>query len=145
MTFRIRPAVIEEWAVLEDLQRRASLQPGPYREQLLAHPEAIALPPEQIERGQIFVAEREGRIAGFAAVVEIDGKAEIDGLFVEPDLWRQGVGSALVTETIQEARRRGLSLTVVASPEAKEFYDKCGFAVEGEAETRFGPALLMSR
>ena len=145
MTFRIRPAVIEEWAALEDLHRRASLQPGPYREQLLAHPEAIALPPEQIERGQIFVAEREGRIAGFAAVVEIDGKAEIDGLFVEPDLWRQGVGSALVTETIQEARRRGLSLTVVASPEAKEFYEKCGFAVEGEAETRFGPALLMSR
>ena len=145
MTLRIRPAVIEEWAVLEDLQRRASLQPGPYREQLLAHPDAIALPPEQIERGQIFVAEREGRIAGFAAVVEIDGKAEIDGLFVEPDLWRQGVGSALVTETIREARRRGLSLTVVASPEAKEFYEKCGFAVEGEAETRFGPALLMSR
>ena len=145
MTFRIRPAIIEEWAVLEDLQRSASLQAGPYREQLLAHPDAIALPSGQIERGQIFVAEIEGRIAGFAAVVEIDGKAEIDGLFVEPHLWRQGVGSALVAEAIHDARRRGLSLTVVASPEAREFYEKCGFSVEGEATTRFGPALLMSR
>jgi GNAT superfamily N-acetyltransferase len=100
VTFRIRPAVIEEWAALEDLQRRASLQPGPHREQLLAHPDAVASPPEQIERGQISVAEIDGCIAGFAGVVEIDGKAEIDGLFVEPDLWRQGIGSALVAETI---------------------------------------------
>jgi GNAT superfamily N-acetyltransferase len=145
VTLSIRPAVIEEWAVLEDLQRRASLQPGPYREQLLAHPDAIALPPEQIERGQIFVAEIEGRIAGFAVVIETEGGAELDGLFVEPDLWRQGIGAALVAEAIHEARRRGLSLTVVASPEAKKFYVKCGFTVEGAAETRFGPALRMSR
>jgi len=41
---RIRPAAIDEWGRLEDLQRRASLEPGPYREQLIAHPDAIALP-----------------------------------------------------------------------------------------------------
>ena len=142
---RIRPARIEEWGLLEDVQRRASLEPGPYQDQLLANPDAIALPVEQIERGQITVAEINGQIAGFAAVVENDGKAELDGLFVDPELSRQGIGSALVAEAVHEARRRGLALTVIASPEARVFYEKCGFTVEGDAETRFGPALLMSR
>ena len=144
-SLRIRAARIDEWKTLEDLQRRASLEPGPYREQLLAHPDAIALPAGQIERGEVMVGEIDGRIAGFAAVLEKDGKAELDGLFVDPQLSRQGVGSALVANAVHEARRRGLSLTVVASPEGRIFYEKCGFTVAGQAETRFGPALLLSR
>jgi len=36
-------------------------------------------------------------------------------------------------------------MTVIANPAAREFYEKCGFAVEGEAQTRFGRALRMSR
>ena len=142
---RIRAARTEEWAVLEDLQRRASLEPGPYYEQLIAHPDAIALPAEQIERGEVMVAEIDGRITGFSAVIAKNNKAEIDGLFVDPELARQGIGSALVAEAVHEARRQGLSLTVVASPQGRIFYEKCGFTVEGETDTRFGAALIMSR
>jgi GNAT superfamily N-acetyltransferase len=142
---RVRPALIEEWHLLEDLQRRASLEPGPYREQLIANPDAIAVPMQQVERGQVAVADIDGQIAGFAVVLYDDGKADLDGLFVEPELWRRGIGSALVADAAHEARRQGLSLTVVASPEARIFYEKCGFTVEGGTETRFGPALRMSR
>ena len=142
----LRPARIEELAELEDLQRRASLALDEYREALLAHPDAIALPAEQIERGEVLVAEIDGRIAGFAVILDDDGKTELDGLFVEPELWRQGIGSALVGAAVHDARSRGLSLmTVVANTGAKEFYERCGFSVEGSAETRFGPALRMSR
>ena len=142
----LRLARIEEHVELEELQRRASLQLDEYREALLAHPDAIALPAEQIERGEVVVAEIDGRIAGFAAVLDRDGTAELDGLFVEPDLWRRGIGSALVEEAVHDARHRGLSLvTVVAGPSAKEFYESCGFTVEGAADTRFGPALKMSK
>jgi len=69
----------------------------------------------------------------------------LDGLFVEPDLWRKGIGKALVDAATLLARRRGLSLSVVANSAAREFYEKCGLTVEGEAQTRFGPALRMSR
>ena len=143
---QLRLARIEELGELEDLQRRASLALDEYREALLAHPEAIAVPAAQVERGQVVVAEIDGRIAGFTVVLDQDGMAELDGLFVEPDLWRQGIGSALIEKAIHDARSRGLSLmTVVANPGAKEFYERCGFTVEGSAETRFGPALRMSR
>lgn len=138
----IRPAVSEERAALEDLQRRASLALGEYNEQLEAHPDAVQLPAGRVARGDVLVAERDGQIAGFAA---LDG-AELDGLFVEPRLWRSGVGTALIEAAVHEMRRRGLSLvTVVANPSAQAFYEKCGFAVEGEEQTRFGPALRMSR
>ena len=138
---RIRLAQAGERQQLEDLQRRASLALPDYREQITAHPDAIGLPSEQIELGQVIVAELDGRMAGFAAVVE----NELDGLFVEPDLWRQGIGSALIEAATHQARRDGLALRVIASPTAREFYESCGFSVEGEAATRFGPALRMSR
>jgi GNAT superfamily N-acetyltransferase len=137
----IRLARLEEREDLEALQRRASLALPDYREQLLANPDAIDLPAEQIVRGQVLVAELDGRIAGFAAVVE----GELDGLFVEPELWRRGIGAALVEASAHEARRHGRALTVTANPTARGFYERCGFSFEGETETRFGPGLRMSR
>jgi GNAT superfamily N-acetyltransferase len=138
---RLRLARPEERLDLEALQRRVSLALPEYRDQLEAHPDAIDLPAEQIDQGQVIVAELDGRVAGFAAVVG----GELDGLFVEPELWRRGIGTALVEEATHEARRRGFTLSVTAAPEAREFYERCGFTVEGEAQTRFGPALRMSR
>ena len=74
-----------------------------------------------------------------------DEHAELDGLFVEPELWKRGIGSALVDVSVHEARRQGLAMMVIANPSARPFYEKCGFTLEGEAGTRFGPALRMSR
>ena len=130
---------------LEELQHRASRALPEYREQLDANPDAIELPPEQIEREQVLVAEGVDGVAGFAVIIIDQNSAELDGLFVEPHLWRRGVGSLLVEQAAHKARRAGLSLTVVAAPAAREFYEKCGFSVEGDAQTRFGPALRMSR
>jgi GNAT superfamily N-acetyltransferase len=138
---RIRLARAEERQALEDLQRRASLANDTDREALLAHPDAIELPAEQVAREQVFVAEADGDVFGFVALVDGD----LDGLFVEPQLWGRGIGKALVETAVHEARRKGLSVTVIANPAALGFYQKCGFAVEGEAQTRFGPAIRMSR
>ena len=131
----------EEREELEDLQRRASLELPEYREQLLDNPDAIHLPHAQIANGQVIVAELDGEIAGFAAVVG----GELDGLFVEPELWGHGIGRALVDAATHEARRKGFSLSVTANPRARKFYESCGFSVEGEVQTRFGPGLRMTR
>src|SRR5437762_9029164 len=131
----------EQREALEELQRRASLANEHDRPHLEANPDAIHLPPAQIANGQVFVAEVEGRVAGFAAVVG----GELDGLFVEPDLWRRGVGAALIEEATHRARLRGLALTVTANPHALDFYRRCGFSEEGTIATRFGPGIRMSR
>jgi GNAT superfamily N-acetyltransferase len=107
----------------------------------MLNPDAIYLPAGQIANGQVIVAVIDKDIAGFAAVVG----GELDGLFVEPDLWGQGIGRALVDAATHEARRKGLALKVIANPRARRFYEHCGFALEGEVQTRFGPALKMTK
>ena len=142
---RIRLARPDDRDDLEALQWRASLANPGDRPHLEAHPDAIHLPAERIARGEVWVAELDGFIAGFAVVIPETGHAELDGLFVDPEMWKRGIGAKLIDTATHAARQRGLILMVVANPAALGFYERCGFAIEGEAQTRFGPALRMSR
>lgn len=143
----IRPARPDDHTILEALQWRASLSNLGDRDALLANPDAIALPIEQIAAGCVFVAARDGVVTGFAAVVpRPDGGAELDALFVEPHLWKQGIGRRLVDHVAEVARVRAASfLHVIGNPHAEGFYLSCGFCVTGTVETRFGVGLAMRR
>ena len=143
----IRPARQEERSQLERLQWRASLSNPGDRDALLANPDAIALPVEQITNGDVFVADRNGVTVGFASVVpRPDGNAELDALFVEPDLWRGGIGRLLVEHCATVARARSSRiLHVVGNPHAEGFYVACGFRTSGSVDTRFGRGLAMQR
>ena len=143
----IRLARPDEQAALESLQRRASLGNPGDRDVLLANPDAIALPAEQIAAGCVFVAECGSALAGFAALVSRpDGGAELDALFVEPHLWRRGIGRQLVEHVAEVGRVRGANfLHVIGNPHAEGFYASCGFRMTGKVDTRFGMALDMRR
>jgi GNAT superfamily N-acetyltransferase len=143
----IRPALQAERSSLEALQWRASLANSGDRDALLSNPDAIALPVEHIADGHVFVAQREGVIVGFAAVLtRPDGNAELDALFVEPGLWKQGLGRLLVDHCADVARERtSRILHVVGNPHAAGFYAACGFRTSGAVETRFGAGLAMQR
>ena len=145
--FCIRPAQPGEQMTLESLQRRASLSNPGDREAILAHPDAIAVPIDQIAQGCVFVAERDGVDVGFAAVVpRPDGGAELDALFVEPHLWKQGIGRQLVDHVAEVARLRAATfLHVVGNPHARGFYLSCGFRMTGTVDTKFGVGLDMWR
>lgn len=141
----LRVASPSEKEDLEELQRRASLENPGDRESLLAHPDAIEVPREQLESGSVIVAEAEGMVLGFAAVVpRQDGEAELDALFVEPGFWKRGIGRRLVMRCAVLAESRGArSLHVVGNPHAEGFYAACGFETVGTTMTRFGSGLLM--
>ena len=143
----IRAAMATERSSLEALQWRASLANSGDRDSLLANPDAIVLPIEQIADGHVLVAERDGVIVGFAAVLpRPDGNAELDALFVEPGLWKQGVGRLLVERCADVGRERAAPvLHVIGNPHAEAFYLSCGFRTTGIVETRFGAGLAMER
>jgi GNAT superfamily N-acetyltransferase len=143
----VRTAVASEQKQLEALQWRASLNNPGDRDALLANPDAIQLPLEQIEEGGVFVAEVAGSSMGFAAILpREDGDFELDALFVEPGAWRQGIGRALVEHCAAAARAAGAeSLHVVGNPHAESFYSVCGFKMLGTKQMRFGIGLLMKR
>jgi GNAT superfamily N-acetyltransferase len=141
----IRVAGAGEKNALEALQLRASLNNPGDRAAILAHPDAITVPLEQLHVGQVFIAEQHGIVAGFAVVLpREDGQIELDGLFVEPSLWKSGIGRALVDHCVAYARKFGAqALHVTGNPHALGFYTACGFEDKGVIETRFGPGLLM--
>lgn len=141
----IRPARLDEQAMLEDLQLRASLVWEDTRDDLLANPEVVELPVAQIEGGHVFVAERDGAVAGFGVLLPIAGnEPDLDGLFVEPEAFGGGVGRALVAEAARRARAMGAAgVKVIANLNARGFYEACGFAAVRGVPTRFAPALLM--
>jgi GNAT superfamily N-acetyltransferase len=143
----IRVALPQERDTLEALQRRASLANPGDREALLAHHDAIHLPPSQLESGLVFAAEDGQVIVGFAAIVQRpDGDTELDGLFVDPTRWRQGIGRQLLTRCLEAARSlKSRAMHVIGNTHARHFYGASGFDVVGTAETRFGEGILYRR
>ena len=143
----IRPARADERLALIELQRHASLASGTYREVLLANPEVIDLPLEQIEAGRVHVAEAGGAVLGFYALLAGEnGAAELDGMFVDPTHWRQGIGHRLLQEAEHQAVSEGATLLcVTANPDALVFYQACGLTVVGEVQTQFDVALRMQK
>jgi len=145
--FTIRLALPSEKLELEQVQMRASLNNEGDRDALLAHPDAIQVPIEQIAGGRVFVSECEGVIVGFAAIESReDGESELDGLFVEPRMQRRGIAKSLIEHCAEVVRQQAsTAIHVVGNPHAAEFYSACGFEMIGTTETRFGPGILMRK
>jgi N-acetylglutamate synthase-like GNAT family acetyltransferase len=141
----LRDAVLDEIPHLEALQRRASVVAPDYRDALAAHPEVIHLPAADVSEQRTRVALVDGRVAGFSVVRPVRGTGcELDGLFVEPDLMRRGVGRALIADVVERARQHGVRrVDVIANPTAIDFYTKVGFERGDDAMTQFGPAFWM--
>ena len=141
----IRTAIPADRQALEALQLRASMGNEGDRDALLRYPDAIDLPIEQIIAGGVFVLEQDGTVVGFSAILSReDGDTELDALFVEPSIQRQGIGKKLVEHCAEIARSKGsTTLHVIGNRHAEQFYLACGFRVIGSFDTRFGPGLLM--
>jgi GNAT superfamily N-acetyltransferase len=111
------------------------------------HPRAFELSDEHIRAGLVVVFEHWGAPAGFVVVIpRNDGVADLEGPFVEPDLWRSGIGRKLVEEAAHFATAlEANALVANASQRAAPFYAKCGFATAEVVKTPHGPVSLMSR
>ena len=143
----IRDARPDEAFALEALQRRSSDVWEQYRAQLAANPDAIEPPHAAIAEGRVRVAvDASGRPLGFSVVLPLsEQRCELDDLFVEPESMRSGVGRLLVDDVAARATAAGAThVDVIANPNALGFYEKVGFQITGQAETRFGGAPRMA-
>ena len=97
--------------------------------------------------GHIFVAEREGQVVGVVACgstqdedVDHDKVGEIHVIYVHPDEWRQGHGSALAGEALRCLREEGFDEVVLwvlrGNERAAKFYEAEGFAADGGSKVK---------
>jgi ribosomal-protein-alanine N-acetyltransferase len=85
----------------------------------------------QIDTRRYVVAEADGQIVAYAGLMCIEPIADIQTIAVVPEFEGRGIGSAILTELIEEARRRGaveVLLEVRAdNPRAQALYVRFGF------------------
>jgi ribosomal protein S18 acetylase RimI-like enzyme len=142
---RIRDAELDEVWALESLRRRSSSVWDADRDRLPPR-DAVELPPDAIRERRVRVAVvPQARRVGFSVMLPIRGRVcELDGLFVDPEFARRGVGRLLVADVLERARSaEATRLDVIADPRAAGFYERVGFRPAGQVTTRLGPALRM--
>lgn len=142
--FTIRPARPGDDATLGQLDAATwtdDVSPAP------APPAGTAFFNERTRPDDVLVAEVDDVVAGYAKLSRSTKfpshhhVMELNGLTVDPNQRRNGVGRRLVEASIGEARHRGarkLSLHVLGgNTSAQHLYEACGFVVEGVLRREF--------
>ena len=144
----LRPLRYEDLAAVLDLERTLfpddAWSPGMFAEELAMQ-----------GRGRHYVAAEEGNtLVGYAGMMLPGGRqAEVLTLAVDERNWGQGIGSALLTDLLEEAGRRDCSevfLEVRAdNPRAQDLYRRFGFEHIGIRRGYYQPsgvdAIVMRR
>ena len=130
----IRRALTNEANTLTELALASKSHWG-YPENWIKHWQAdLTISPEYLARNDVFVAEKDGNIVGFYALVADGDKAELDHMWVSPDHLGTGVGKALFVHAMRSAKGQNLSeVEILSDPNAESFYQKMGAYRTGES------------
>jgi len=135
----MRPATGEDAATLTDLALRSKAHWDYSDEFIAACREELTLTSAQIEAPQFFcqVCLRKERPIAFYSLEKISTEiAELDALFVEPDLIGKGIGKMLVHHAKEQAGRLGfVTMIVQGDPHAERFYTASGAVPCGTRES----------
>ena len=109
------------------------------REEFWSH--SAATTPEDL-----FVAEEDGRIVGFAAVGRAEDEAEevgqLHAIYVDSAYWGTGAGAALMDAAVQRLRTTGFEHAILwvleDNPRARRFYERHGWTLDGRRRERIG-------
>jgi GNAT superfamily N-acetyltransferase len=141
-----RPAQPDEADALTAIALRAKASWG-YSEAFMAACRAeLTITPSRVQQGDIWVAEIDGRLAGFVAGTFRETEARVDPLFVDTPYQRQGIGQALMRTFVDACRAKNVSLIDVdADPNAEAIYRRWGFETVGRAPSGSIPGRFLPR
>jgi GNAT superfamily N-acetyltransferase len=128
----IRPARIDEAAVLTELTWRAVAYWGYDAVFMTGAREAVRVKPEYLDQGTGFVLDEAAGVAGFYIVRHDPPEIDLHYLMVEPHLIGTGRGKRLWLHAVATAGERGATvLTIACDPNAEWFYRAMGAVTVG--------------
>ena len=135
----IRPAVTDEAPVLTNMALEAKRYWG-YPEHWIKHWESdLTISSAFIDDNHVYVAEEDGQIQGFYALIVTGEKAELDHMWVKPTLIGTGIGKELFLDAMERAAALKVSAVEISSdPNAAGFYRRMGATEIGETDASFG-------
>jgi N-acetylglutamate synthase-like GNAT family acetyltransferase len=130
---KIRKASTEDAERLTTIAHDAKRHWG-YPEHWIKHwQDDLTISPEFVAANQVYMAESEGELLGFYALIISGDKAELDHLWVAPEHIGAGVGKELFIHAMQHAAGRDISeVEILSDPNAEGFYRKMGAHRIGE-------------
>ena len=131
---QIRLAESRDMASLTDLAFRSKASVGYDEDFMEACRQELTYNETTLAQGDTWLAERDGKLQGFAEIRVSDGVAEVYAMFVEPEAKRCGIGRRLWDVLEQRARHLAVkAIELDADPSAVSFYESMGCEVIGEA------------
>ncbi len=132
----IRKASTEDANALTKIAYEAKRHWG-YPEHWIKHwQDDLTITPDFVATNQVYVAEREGELLGFYALIIRQDKAELDHMWVVPEHIGTGVGKELFIHAMQSAAKQNVSEVGISSdPNAAGFYKKMGAFQIGEVSS----------
>jgi len=130
---KIRKASTEDAAALTSIAHDAKRHWG-YPEHWLKHwQDDLTISPEFVAANPVYVAERDGDLLGFYALIIRKDKAELDHLWVAPPHIGTGVGKELFIHAMRHAANENFAaVEILSDPNAEGFYRKLGAHRSGE-------------
>src|SRR6476660_4717398 len=127
MDVLIRRASPDEASVLTEIAHSAKRHWG-YPEKWIQHWQAdLTITPEFIADNEVYVAIKDGEIAGCGALSFGESNAELEHLWIRPEHMGSGIGRALVNNIRARAESLHLpALELSADPNAEGFYTRMG-------------------
>ena len=135
----VRAAAHGDAATISSLAMRSKAHWGYSAEFMTSCRDELTYTGSQIEstKYEFFVCEVEARIAGFYAL-ELLGPddAELEALFVEPEMIGRGFGRTLIEHAKARATTLGIRQIVIqGEPNAQAFYEAAGGVCDGRRES----------
>lgn len=124
---RVRPAHRAEVDELNAIAFRAKAHWGYTTAQMELWRETLCTARQSIETWPTFVAEQQGKTAGFAQINPVADTWELISLFVLPEYMGRGAGRALLKQVVLTAYEAGqTTIEIDSDPNAEAFYLACG-------------------
>lgn len=137
MNLLLRLARLENIPTLQSVERDADTRFGVEGDVI---PEADAR--RAVDAGKVTVAEVDGEIVGWVYLGAIDGEPCVGQISVAVAHGRKGIGTALLTRAIEQARARGADSVVLNTardaPWNAPWYARHGFEVVPESAWSLG-------
>jgi GNAT superfamily N-acetyltransferase len=141
----IRLARPGEAGALSALALRSKAHWGYDADFLAACRDDLTLSAKDVATSAVYVCDGLSAPLGFyRLVLQDDGVAELDALFVEPAAMGQGVGKRLWQHAVSTADRLGcLEIVLQSDPQAEGFYLAMGAQRAGESESTAMPGRML--
>lgn len=131
----LRRALPEEAAILSQIAFAAKSYWGYPERWMEQWKPQLTFNSKYFEENESWVAELNGISVAFYTLLEKDGNAWVEDLWVSPELIGKGIGKSLFLHALNISRQRGFKkLQLEADPNAVGFYEKMGMYKIGERQ-----------